>query len=201
MPSNHPASLGRSFAGQLNQGRPQLRLRRVRVYDTAAGADHARPKHGIGTSSPKALRGRINPITELRFIFGEGSVNRKMFAPSMPPNHLLPAGSKGPGSADLAVGTTLYAPSIRLGEEMCWDQKLARRLVLHDGRKLTTLREAAEAILNLRRLRNYSASDFAIEVLGEAERNGKRADVEAATKFVTLALRHENLLVEEATPD
>jgi hypothetical protein len=47
-------------------------------------------------------------------------------------------------------------------------------------------------------MQNYSASDFAFEVLSEAERSGKRADIEAATKLVALALRHDNLLVEEA---
>jgi hypothetical protein len=82
---------------------------------------------------------------------------------------------------------------------MGWDQKLARRLVLHDGRKLTTLRDAMDVVLNLRSVRNYSASDFAIEVLGEAERSGKRADLAAATKLVELALRHDNLLMEETT--
>jgi hypothetical protein len=82
---------------------------------------------------------------------------------------------------------------------MGWDQRLAHRLVLHDGRRLTTLRDAVDAVLNLRSMRNYSVSDFAIEVLSEAERSGRRADVEAATKLVALALRHDNLLVEEAT--
>jgi hypothetical protein len=82
---------------------------------------------------------------------------------------------------------------------MGWDQKLARRLVLHDGRKLTTLRDAVDVVLNRRSMRNYSASDFAIEVLSEAERSGKRADLEAATKLVELALRHDNLLMEETT--
>jgi hypothetical protein len=84
---------------------------------------------------------------------------------------------------------------------MCWDQKLARRLVLRDGRKLTTLRDAVDVVLNLRTARNFSVSDFAIEVLSEAERSGKRADREAATKLVELALRHDNLLVEIAPAD
>ena len=80
-----------------------------------------------------------------------------------------------------------------------WDQRLARRLVFYDGRKLTTLREAADVVLNLRSVRDYSVSDLAIEVLSEAERSGRRADLEAATKLVALALRHDNLLVEEVT--
>ena len=84
---------------------------------------------------------------------------------------------------------------------MGWDRKLARRLVFHDGRKLTTLRHAVDVVLNLRSVRNYSAADFAIEVLSEAERSGKSADIEAATKLVALALRHDNLLVEKALAD
>lgn len=55
--------------------------------------------------------------------------------------------------------------------------------------------------MNLRSVRTYSASDFAIEVLGEAERSGKRTDIEAATKLVAVVLRHDNLLVEQALAD
>jgi hypothetical protein len=84
---------------------------------------------------------------------------------------------------------------------MGWDQKLARPLFLHDGRKLTTLREAVDVVLSLPSARDYSVSDLAIEVLSEAERSGKRTDLEAATKLVALALRHDNLLVEEATTE
>ena len=82
---------------------------------------------------------------------------------------------------------------------MGWDQKLARPLVLYDGRQLTTLRDAVDVVLNLRGGRDYSVTDFAVEVLSEAERSGKRADVEAATKLIAFALRHDNLLVEETT--
>ena len=89
----------------------------------------------------------------------------------------------------------------RTRDETGWDQKLIRRLVLHDGRKLATLRDAVDVVLGLRSVRNYSASDLAIEVLSEAERSGKRADLEVATKLVALALRHDNLLVEHAPAD
>ena len=68
------------------------------------------------------------------------------------------------------------------------------------SQKLSTLRDA-DVVLNLRNVRNYSASDFVIEVSSEAERSGKRADIEAATRLVALAPRHGNLLVEEAMAD
>jgi hypothetical protein len=38
-------------------------------------------------------------------------------------------------------------------------------------------------------MEDFSLSDFAVEVLCEAERTGKRTDVEAATKLIALALR------------
>ena len=79
---------------------------------------------------------------------------------------------------------------------MCWDQKLARSLVLQDGQKLATLRDAANVVLKLRSMEDFTLSEFAVEVLCKAEQTGKRTDVEDATKLIALALRHDNLLRE-----
>jgi hypothetical protein len=75
---------------------------------------------------------------------------------------------------------------------MPWNNKLSRNLKLKDGTVLKSLTDARALFLN--RFSNITHSAplaYAGELLLKAAETGKRADIEAATDQVELALRNK----------
>ena len=72
-------------------------------------------------------------------------------------------------------------------------RKLAHVVVLGDGTKLVTLRDAANVLLDAANVRS-GGLDNAIRLLLTAAETGKRADIVAATDAVERVLRARRLL-------
>jgi hypothetical protein len=68
---------------------------------------------------------------------------------------------------------------------MGWDDDLARTIVLNDGTKLRTLKQAGDRISTLT---NSPLLEDAIVLLMRASTSGESIDVEAATKMVEVVL-------------
>ena len=72
-------------------------------------------------------------------------------------------------------------------------RKLTHVVVLADGTKLVTLRDAANGLLDAANVRS-GGLDNAIRLLLTATETGKRADIVAATDAVERVLRDRRLL-------
>ena len=74
-----------------------------------------------------------------------------------------------------------------------YQRKLTRHVVLADGTKLVTLRDAANGLLDAANVRS-GGLDNAIRLLLTAAETGKRADIVAATDAVERVMRGRRLL-------
>ena len=72
-------------------------------------------------------------------------------------------------------------------------RKLAHVVVLADGTKLVTLRDAANVLLDAANARS-GGLDNAIRLLLTAAETGKRADIAAATAAIERVLRDRRLM-------
>jgi hypothetical protein len=71
-----------------------------------------------------------------------------------------------------------------------YDRHLARLLVLEDGTRLRTLKDAADVLANMRNtVRGWGALERAIELLMVAAQSGTRDDLVAATDQIQIVLR------------
>jgi hypothetical protein len=71
-----------------------------------------------------------------------------------------------------------------------YDRHLARLLVLEDGTRLRTLKDAADALTNMpNTIRAWGALERAIELLLVAAQSGTREDIVAATDQIEIVLR------------
>jgi hypothetical protein len=78
---------------------------------------------------------------------------------------------------------------------MTWDRKLSRPIALSDGRKLATLRCAAECLIaTFDGISHWPALEHARDLLMTAAQTGKRKDVTAATAQVLIVLGQRRLL-------
>ena len=77
-----------------------------------------------------------------------------------------------------------------------YDRKLARHIVLADGRRLRTLKDAADLLVDVFGSVNprSHALDHAITLLMQAATTGARYDAEAATDAIERVLRDRRLL-------
>ena len=77
-----------------------------------------------------------------------------------------------------------------------YDRKLARHVVLADGRRLRTLKDAADLLVDVFSTVNARsrALDHALVLLIRAATTGKRYDIEAATEAIERLLRERRLL-------
>ena len=71
-------------------------------------------------------------------------------------------------------------------------RKLAHVVVLADGSKLVTLRDAANLLLEVR----FDALDYAVRQLLKAAESGTRADIAEATASLERVLRARRLLAD-----
>jgi hypothetical protein len=79
---------------------------------------------------------------------------------------------------------------------MPWTKKLSRPLVLKDGTRLETLSDVRALFLDRFATVTHSAPlAYAGELLLKAAQTGKRADIEAATNQIDLALRNQRLIL------
>ena len=74
-----------------------------------------------------------------------------------------------------------------------YQRKLAHVVVLADGTKLVTLRDAANVLLDAANVRS-GVPDYAIRLLLTAAETRKGADISAATEAVERVLRDRRLL-------
>ena len=77
-----------------------------------------------------------------------------------------------------------------------YQRKLTRHVVLADGTKLVTLRDAANVLLDVFSSVNAPSGvpDYAIRLLFKAAETGKRADIAAATDAIKRVLGARRLL-------
>ena len=75
-----------------------------------------------------------------------------------------------------------------------YDRKLARPITLDDGRRLITLKDAADLLAGrFSTVRAWAALDC-VELLMVAATTGTRADIKAATDQIEVVLRARQLL-------
>ena len=76
-----------------------------------------------------------------------------------------------------------------------YDRKLARRIKLADGKRILTLRDAADLFAKrLSTVKRWRLLELAIERLIAAAESGKRDKVKAATDAIECVLRARRLL-------
>jgi hypothetical protein len=76
-----------------------------------------------------------------------------------------------------------------------WSRRLGQPVVLKDGRRLVTLRDACELLLSFNEKRQqHPWNQFAAELLLKAAASGTRADLQQARDQVCRALTREGLL-------
>ena len=79
---------------------------------------------------------------------------------------------------------------------MNWDRKLPRPIVLKDGRKLVTLKDAGELIGSSQGVLKDAALEHAIELLMQAAQTGKSAHVAATAHQLRIVLNMRLLLAD-----
>jgi hypothetical protein len=92
----------------------------------------------------------------------------------------------------MASHATASAAMLKKTLRTNYRRKLAHVVVLADGTKLVTLRDAANVLLDAANAR--SVPDYAIRFLSMAAETGKRADIAAATDAIQRVLRARQLL-------
>ena len=79
-----------------------------------------------------------------------------------------------------------------------WARKLGQPVILRDGRRLMTLRDASEVLLGFNDRRQQNAwNQYAAELLLKAAASGARADVQQAREQLCRALAREGLLPQK----
>jgi hypothetical protein len=91
-----------------------------------------------------------------------------------------------------SAGTRLHP----MGPAMAnWSRNLGQPVILRDGRRLVTLRDASEVFLGFNDRRQQSPwNQYAAELLLKAAASGTRADVQQAREQLCRALAREGLL-------